>query len=205
MAAPVAHAAIAAARNRQVRAVVIGVIGVVITVLITPFLLVGFALTTVLAPADDSFPDVAVVGGWAHPLGEQKLWNTYPNHSGGAVDFPTPVGTPVYAAAAGIVWDLSEPCGGTVLGVQHAMKLTTVVAHLSRTVVRAGEQVTAGQLIGYSGESGQCSTGPHLHFEIRMGDSPDIWGRFTPAFQFMIRHEISLGPCGTGCFLYPMM
>ncbi|WP_075205410.1 M23 family metallopeptidase, partial [Leucobacter musarum] len=144
-----------------------------------------------------------VVGGWANPVGMQS-WGTYPDHAGGAMDIHVDVGTPVYAPAAGTIFDLSESCGGQVLGVQHDLQYTTAFAHLSAFAVSPGDHVKAGQLIGYSGASGTCVQGAHLHFEVRVGSNPKLWGNFTPAYKFMREQGIVMGECTTGCDLYPM-
>lgn len=152
---------------------------------------------------DDGGPQPKVVGGWANPVGMQP-WVTRPSHAGGAMDVAVGVGTPIYAPAAGRVWDLSEGCGGRVLGIQHDLQYTTVFAHLSQFVVATGTQVKAGQLIGYSGATGACVDGAHLHFEVRVGPNPNNWGNFTPAYRFMRTVGITMGPCTGGCDIYPM-
>ncbi|MDO5127171.1 MAG: peptidoglycan DD-metalloendopeptidase family protein [Eubacteriales bacterium] len=83
------------------------------------------------------------------------------------VDFAATSGTNVYAAAAGIV-TRSEYYGGYGLCVDilHENGTTTRYGHLSSVSVEIGDLVYQGELIAYSGNSGQ-STGPHLHFEIR--------------------------------------
>ena len=92
-------------------------------------------------------------------------------HAG--VDFPTPVGTPLYAAGDGRVSFVGTRGGyGTVVEVEHPLagKLTRY-AHLSRVSegVRVGTAVRRGQTIAYSGNSG-LSTSPHLHYEVRRLD-----------------------------------
>lgn len=148
-------------------------------------------------------PPHAVVGGWTNPVGMQP-WATRSNHSGGAMDVWVGVGTPVYAPAAGIIHNLSDSCGGLVIGVQHDANYTTAFAHMSSMAVRPGQQVTAGELIGYSGESGSCVNGAHLHFEVRVGPNPNMWGNFIPAYRFMRENGIEMGPCQAGCGIYPM-
>ncbi|MBS1696419.1 MAG: M23 family metallopeptidase [Actinobacteria bacterium] len=91
-------------------------------------------------------------------------------HNG--IDYKVGQGTPVYAADAGSVtfegfgqnnsW-MTGMAGICVL-LRHGDKYTGY-AHLSRTVVNNGQQVSKGQLLGYSGSTG-ASTGPHLHFEV---------------------------------------
>ena len=87
----------------------------------------------------------------------------------GAVDFGVSVGTPVYAAADGIVvtstWGGSDSYG-YYIKIKHYNGLYTLYAHGSSLVVSVGQEVKQGQLIMYSGNTGN-STGPHLHFEVR--------------------------------------
>ena len=88
----------------------------------------------------------------------------------GAVDFGVPVGTPVYAAADGVVvtatWGGSDSYGYYVK-IKHYNGLYTLYAHASSLVVSSGQVVKQGQLIMYSGNTGN-STGPHCHFEVRV-------------------------------------
>ena len=85
-------------------------------------------------------------------------------------DYPVPVGTAVYAAASGTVSKAHHGGGshsfGLYVAVDHANDYTTIYAHLSQVLVRPGDTVSKGQLIGKSGQSGHV-TGPHLHFEVR--------------------------------------
>lgn len=93
-----------------------------------------------------------------------------PFHDG--IDLGLPSGTQLLASADGVVigtgnTDLVSSCqswGKWVL-IKHPFGLTTIYAHLSLTKVRLGQQVKAGELIGYSGNTG-FSTGPHLHFGV---------------------------------------
>ncbi|MGY6550501.1 MAG: M23 family metallopeptidase [Erythrobacter sp.] len=87
-------------------------------------------------------------------------------HSG--IDLAAPTGTPVYATADGIVsradWFSSY---GLYISLEHGASLQTRYAHLSRVAVAAGDTVKKGDLIGYVGSTGR-STGPHLHYEVRV-------------------------------------
>ena len=85
------------------------------------------------------------------------------------LDFPVPAGTPVAAAGRGCVVRASyDPGGyGNLVVIAHRFGVTTWYAHLSRFAVRAGQCVTGGDRVGRSGSTG-FSTGPHLHFEIRV-------------------------------------
>jgi murein DD-endopeptidase MepM/ murein hydrolase activator NlpD len=84
------------------------------------------------------------------------------------VDFAAPTGTPVYAAADGVVESVRSERGyGNVVRLRHQGGMVTLYAHLSRFApgMRAGVRVRQGQTIGRVGSTGM-STGPHLHFEI---------------------------------------
>ncbi|MEU2605188.1 M23 family metallopeptidase [Streptomyces albus] len=98
------------------------------------------------------------------------------NHTG--QDFAVGVGTPVRAAGAGTV--VKTSCGGPFgnqIVVRHPNGYYTQYAHLSRIQTKEGAQVRAGEQIGLSGNTGN-STGPHLHFEVRL--TPDIGSAVDP-------------------------
>ena len=97
-----------------------------------------------------------------------------------AIDLRAAVGTPVYAAEDGTVdwvqaWNGHSTSGdqsyGNLVRIRHADynggKLQTLYAHLKESKVKYGQAVKEGKLIGYSGNTGN-STGPHLHFEVRL-------------------------------------
>ncbi len=99
---------------------------------------------------------------------------TYPSQHHNGIDIGAPIGTPIYAAEAGIVLLASDQdsyrgCRGGAYGkvvtIKHNNGLTTLYAHLSRFTVSAGQSVRRGEVIGYVGNSG-WSTGPHLHFTV---------------------------------------
>lgn len=84
------------------------------------------------------------------------------------LDFPAEVGTPIYAAAGGIVSTAEESAGyGKLVKIEHGAGLETRYAHNSKILVKAGERVEKGQIIAEMGSTGR-STGPHLHYEIRL-------------------------------------
>jgi murein DD-endopeptidase MepM/ murein hydrolase activator NlpD len=98
-------------------------------------------------------------------------------HTG--IDLAVPLGTPVFAAADGVVM-LARPMadsGGQLVGygnyviIQHDAGLKTLYGHLLTIGVQAGDVVHRGQLIGLVGSTGN-STGPHTHFEVRIENSP---------------------------------
>lgn len=88
------------------------------------------------------------------------------------VDWGTPIGTTVYASCGGTVAQAGWMSGyGYCVFINHPDGRQTRYAHLSRCLVSKGQSVSQGQVIARSGNTG-ASTGPHLHFEIRIGGSP---------------------------------
>lgn len=91
-------------------------------------------------------------------------------HAG--LDFRGPIGAPIYAAAAGAVSFTGVRQGyGNCVEISHGNGLMTRYAHMSRITAKLGAKVGPGSVIGAIGSSGR-STGPHLHFEVRINDRP---------------------------------
>jgi len=89
-------------------------------------------------------------------------------HSG--LDFRAPYGSPIHAAADGEVVFAGWKSGyGKVVEINHGSGMITRYAHMSRWNARVGQAVIAGEVIGAIGSTGR-STGPHLHFEVRIND-----------------------------------
>ena len=87
-------------------------------------------------------------------------------HTG--LDFPGRAGAPIYATAHGKVTFVGRRGGyGNVVEISHGQGLLTRYAHMSRFEAKVGERVEAGDIIGAIGSTGR-STGPHLHFEVRV-------------------------------------
>lgn len=100
------------------------------------------------------------VGMRFHPVLRRRVY-----HAG--TDYAAPIGTPVKAAADGVV-SFSGRAGayGIMIQINHAGGIFTRYAHLSRSHVSVGQRLTQGTLIGRVGNTGR-STGPHLHYERR--------------------------------------
>ncbi|HEY7808184.1 MAG TPA: peptidoglycan DD-metalloendopeptidase family protein [Croceibacterium sp.] len=87
------------------------------------------------------------------------------------LDFRGAYGAPIHAAAEGVVSFVGQIRGyGNVVEVSHGNGLLTRYAHMSKTMATVGQKVAAGDVIGAIGSTGR-STGPHLHFEVRINGS----------------------------------
>ncbi|RJS47444.1 M23 family metallopeptidase [Nocardioides cavernaquae] len=104
-------------------------------------------------------------GSRVHPItGEVRV------HTG--IDMAAPTGTPVRAVTDGVVEVAGPSSGyGNLITIRHASGIETYYGHLSRIDVRPGDTVSAGELIGAVGSTGN-STGPHLHLEVRHNGTP---------------------------------
>jgi murein DD-endopeptidase MepM/ murein hydrolase activator NlpD len=89
-------------------------------------------------------------------------------HAG--LDFRAAYGTPIHAAADGVIKFVGSKAGyGKAVEIDHGNGLLTRYAHMSGFRARVGKKVSAGDVIGLIGNTGR-STGPHLHFEVRMNN-----------------------------------
>jgi hypothetical protein len=119
----------------------------------------------------------------------------------GGIDYGVSEGTAVVAAADGTVSYNDGKALGQVIRVTHAGGYATQYAHLSRKSAPVGASVKQGELIGYSGNTGTQSTGPHLHFELWQGGS-----RVNPApflgigFSSSALQSSTWGDTSTGLF-----
>ncbi len=119
----------------------------------------GQLAAPVVAPITSNF-------GWRiHPIyGTRRL------HAG--TDFGVDEGTPVHAADGGVVVEAGWISGyGYTVIIDHGNGMSTLYAHNSDVAVSPGQTVSKGQVVSYSGNTGG-STGPHLHFEVRINGEP---------------------------------
>jgi murein DD-endopeptidase MepM/ murein hydrolase activator NlpD len=122
-----------------------------------------------LADAPSLWP---VIGRVTSSFGEREdpLSGEGAFHTG--IDIATDFGEPVHAAADGVVEFAAMGNGyGREIVLDHGHGIQTLYAHLSGFAITPGEHVTRGQTIGYVGQSGR-STGPHLHYEVRIQNTP---------------------------------
>jgi murein DD-endopeptidase MepM/ murein hydrolase activator NlpD len=103
------------------------------------------------------------------------------------IDIADPSGTDVVATGNGLVIEAEPDAGyGRSILIDHGDGITTRYAHLSKIFVMVGEQVKQGDIIGAIGTSGR-STGPHLHYEVRIQGTPVNPGRFLRARLLALR------------------
>ena len=97
-------------------------------------------------------------------------------HTG--LDFPSPVGTEIHAAAGGVVRTAEmHPEYGLMLEIDHGNGLMTRYGHTSKILVKVGDLIKRGQVVAQVGTTGR-STGPHLHFEVLVDGIPQDPQRF---------------------------
>jgi murein DD-endopeptidase MepM/ murein hydrolase activator NlpD len=116
------------------------------------------------------------------PVGSGFGFRTDPFTGRGALhtglDFPSPVGTDIHAAASGVVRTAEmHPEYGLMLEIDHGNGLMTRYGHTSKILVKVGQLVQRGQVVAQVGTTGR-STGPHLHFEVLVEGVPQDPQRF---------------------------
>jgi murein DD-endopeptidase MepM/ murein hydrolase activator NlpD len=156
----------------------------------TLYALRGSALTGAAAAGlqTDSTCRLASLSDWTRAADAPSLWPVEGNitssfgervdpfngegafHSG--LDISVPYGTPVHAAADGVVTFASIMNGyGNLIDLDHGHGICTRYGHLSGFAIAAGQHVHRGQVIGYVGATGRA-TSPHLHYEVRVQNVP---------------------------------
>ncbi|WP_291327236.1 M23 family metallopeptidase [Desulfovibrio sp. UCD-KL4C] len=121
----------------------------------------------------DSTPSIWPVEGWVtSPFGWRSSPFTGKREYHKGLDISCPLGTPIYAPAQGTISFVGLSGGyGRLIKINHGANLSTRYGHLKMAAVKKGQVVTRGELIGYAGSTGR-STGPHLHYEVRLGGVP---------------------------------
>jgi hypothetical protein len=147
-----------------------------------------FVFQNPIFPPGNTFVDIT------YRYGSTQNGTRDPHHG---VEIQGKFGTPVHAAGDGIV-QFAGPDDeamfspwrgfyGNVVVIRHADELYTLYGHLSEMVVKMGDQVKAGALIGEVGQTG-VATGSHLHFEVRRGDVEDYFSTVNPELWLLSSH-----------------
>jgi murein DD-endopeptidase MepM/ murein hydrolase activator NlpD len=115
----------------------------------------------------------------AHPIKKQNKF-----HCG--IDLVARKSSPIYAAASGVVGKVGHTKGyGNIIMLRHSHKFKTRYAHLKSIIVKEGDRILKGQIIGIQGKSGNA-TGEHLHFELWLND------KHIDPFDFLAHAEIAV-------------
>jgi murein DD-endopeptidase MepM/ murein hydrolase activator NlpD len=133
------------------------------------------------APAPAAAPADSSTGAYAHPCPACSLTQGFTAGVHNGLDLAAPIGTPIYAAAAGSVTAAGprDPAGfGQVVYINNDDGTVAWYGHIDTWLVNVGNHVVAGQQIATVGNRGDA-TGPHLHFEIHAPDpvDPAAWLR----------------------------
>ena len=151
----------------------------------------GTPAPTTPAPSTPSQPTSS---GWVNPLPGTCITSGYGDRVGGfhfGTDLGGAWGTPIHAAAAGTAYRGWEAGGaGNYITINHGGGVYTLYMHQSSFAVSDGQWVSAGQIIGYVGETGNAH-GAHLHFEVR--PNGNVWGTAVDAVPFMAARGVRLG------------
>ncbi|AGW12191.1 M23 family metallopeptidase [Megalodesulfovibrio gigas] len=120
-----------------------------------------------------SIPSIWPTQGWVtSAFGPRRSPFTGRNEFHQGVDISNKIGTPIYAPAKGVVtFAANDAANGKTLVVQHGGGLVTRYSHLQDFNVKVGDKTERGQLIASMGNTG-TSTGPHLHYEVRLNGAP---------------------------------
>jgi murein DD-endopeptidase MepM/ murein hydrolase activator NlpD len=138
-------------------------------------------ITATLLAVQAGQPDPIVLGGLGAPIPGADLASPFGLRNdplgGGAgfhpgMDLAATSGTQIHASAEGVVVTAGD-CGGygNCVVIDHGNSIATLYGHQSQVLVSVGEHVDAGQVVGLVGSTGM-STGPHLHFEVRLHGIP---------------------------------
>jgi murein DD-endopeptidase MepM/ murein hydrolase activator NlpD len=152
-----------------------------VAALLVTLLIVISSAWSVLGFANDSFMTpgtLPVSGAVTQPFGctwlqlEPFDLSCKSRHFHSGVDIAAPLGTPIRAALAGVAAVIDVAWGyGLHITVDSGDGVSEIYGHLSKCLVSTGDRVEPGEVIGWVGSSGN-STGPHLHFEIRIQGQP---------------------------------
>jgi murein DD-endopeptidase MepM/ murein hydrolase activator NlpD len=141
-------------------------------------------------------PVVSAFGAWRGEGGAATA-----RHAG--IDIRAPMGTPVLAAADGVVLRTgSQVFAGRLIVLGHEADLATVYYHLSAVDVAAGQAVRRGAVIGRVGTSGNA-TAAHLHFGVCRREGGLCGERIDVGWQDPVRHWITANPCFVPGHVYP--
>ncbi len=120
-----------------------------------------------IRPVNDLQRDLTLLSGFGYRI--HPIHKIAKMHTG--IDFPAPIGTPIYATGDGVISEATDAGSGygQHIVIDHGFGYKTLYAHMSVMKGRIGQKVKRGELIGLVGNTGS-STGPHCHYEVILKD-----------------------------------